>query len=588
MTPDPTTLAVVRGYLEEIADEMCVVQVTSSFSPVISEMADMANGIYSYDNGETVMQGRTGQPIFVAAMQASTQSLLAHVRERGDEIAAGDVFIFNDPYLGGTHLPDVKLVAPFFHEGQPLFLLGTAGHWADIGGASPGSFSPRATDILQEGMRIPPIRIARRGEPVTDVRDLLLGNTRLPLFQSGDIEAQLNVLRVADERLRQLLGRYGADTIRLCVAELRRRSEAEVRSHLSALPDGTYEFVDHLDNDGINDRPLELVLVLTIRGTDVHLDFSRSSGPSRGPFNSAAHTTISACQVAVKHLFPEVPINAGCFVPFTYDIPDTTFLGAVPPRAVGAYVEVANRVIDAIFGALAQADPELPHAASFGTGGVTIVSGEDPRHGYYVAVLPYGGGHGASARGDGLIFGTSIIGSANFPSIEALERDFPLLWRRFAIRDGSGGPGRFDGGCGTDFEFEITSPANMTVLGDRGRFPPFGIAGGGAAAGNQVSVVSDGAEIEFPLTSKGGPVDLGTGSRVALSSPGGGGYGDPLDRAPDLVARGVVRGYISVQTAREVHGVVLTDTGAVAEADTERLRRTRKAKVGGAAKGRSR
>jgi N-methylhydantoinase B len=258
--------------------------------------------------------------------------------------------------------------------------------------------------------------------------------------------------------------------------------------------------------------------------------------------------------VAIKHLFPDIPINAGCFVPFTYNIPASTFLGAVPPRPVGGYVDVANRVIDAVWGALAQADPELPYAASFGTGGTTVVSGDDPKRGFYVAVLPYGGGYGASSRGDGLIFGTSVFGSANFPSIEASEHDFPILWRKFGIREESAGAGRHTGGYGTDFEFEVTSDATMTVLGDRGRFPPFGIAGGREAAGNHVSARVAGVEVDFPMISKGGPMELPSGSRVALGSPGGGGYGDPADRPAGLVARDVARGYISERTAKDLYG----------------------------------
>jgi N-methylhydantoinase B len=559
MTVDPTTLAVVRGHLEQITDEMCVVQVSSAFSPVVSEMADMANGIYSYETGETVIQGKSGQPIFVASMQAAMQSIIAHVRRRGDRIAEGDVFVFNDPYLGGTHLPDVKMAAPYFHKGDPLFLLGSTGHWADIAGASPGSFGPRASDIFQEGLRIPPVRIVRGGELVSDVEDILLTNTRLPGHQAGDIQAQLNVLRVGHERLAKLFERYGAATIRECVAELSRRSEEQIRSYLAELPDGTYTFADRLDNDGLDDRPLEVVLDLTLRGSDVRLDFSRSSPPSRGPLNAAVHTTVSAVQVAIKHLFPDVPINAGCFVPFAYTIPETTFLNATPPRPVGGYVEIVNRVIDVVFAALAQANPLIPYAASFGTGGTAVVSGTDPERGYYVAVLPYGGGHGASSRGDGLIFGTSVIGSANFPSIEASEHDFPLLWKGFSIRDGSGGAGEHVGGCGTVYDLTVTSAATVTVLGDRARFPPFGIAGGGPGAPNHVRIIAGDEEVDLPMSSKGGPIDLPPGSRLTLASPGAGGYGDPKRRSPELVERDVRREYITRETARDTYGVVVGD-----------------------------
>jgi N-methylhydantoinase B len=564
VTLDPTTLAVVRGQLEHIADEMCVVQVSSAFSPVVAEMGDMANGIYSYANGDTVIQGRSGQPIFVASMQAAMQSVIEHVNKRGDRIDEGDVFIVNDPYLGGTHLPDVKMASPFFFKGEPIFLLGSTGHWADIAGASPGSFGPRATDIFQEGLRIPVMRLARQGKILEDVRSLLLHNTRLAALQAGDIEAQLNVLRVGQERLTKLFERYGAATIRECSAELRRRSEAEVRSYLADLPDATYTFTDHMDNGGLDATPMEIVLDLTIRGSDVHLDFSRSSPPSRGPVNCAPHTTISACQVAIKHLFPSIPINAGCFAPFTYDIPSTTFLGVQAPSPVGAYFDCAARTIDVVFGALSQADPKRAYAASFGTGGTCVLAGTDKRtSGYYVAVFPYGGGHGASSRGDGLIYGTHVIGSANFPSLEASEHDFPILWRRFELREDSGGAGRFAGGYGIVMEVEALGPTTATFLGDRADFPPFGIAGGKAAALNKVEVRGGSEVIELPFHSKGGPFELPAGSRIRMQTPGGGGYGNPLERPAELVARDVRRGYISRQKAEDEYGAVFDASGGL-------------------------
>ncbi|HCG02730.1 MAG TPA: hydantoin utilization protein B [Chloroflexi bacterium] len=574
MTVDPTTLAVVRGQLEHIADEMCVVQVSSAFSPLVAEMGDMANGIYYYANGDTVIQGRSGQPIFVASMQAAMQSVIQHVSQRGDRIDEGDVFILNDPYLGGTHLPDVKMAAPFFFKGEPIFLLGSTGHWTDIAGASPGSFGPRATDIFQEGLRIPVMRLARRGEIVEDVRNLLLHNTRLAPLQAGDIEAQLNVLRVGHERLTKLFERYGTATIRECAAELRRRSETEVRSYLADLPDATYTFIDHLDNGGLDPKPLEIVLDLTIRGSDVHLDFSRSSPPSRGPVNCAAQTTISACQVAIKHLFPSIPINAGCFAPFTYNIPPDTFLGVQAPSPVGGYPDCAMRTIDVVFGALSQADPERAYAAAFGTSGVCVLAGTDERTlGYYVAVFPYGGGYGASSRGDGLIYGTTTIGSANFPSLEASEHDFPVFWRQFALREDSGGAGRSAGGYGIVMEVEALGPTTATFLGDRADFSPFGIFGGKPGAPNVVKVHAGEELLELPFHSKGGPFDLPAGSRIEMRSPGGGGYGDPLERPLDLLARDLRRGYISREKAEADYGAVFDGSGVLDEKGTIERRR---------------
>ncbi len=573
MAIDATTIAVIRGYLEQIADEMCVVQVASAFSPIVSEMGDMANGIYSFETGETVVQGRTGQPIFIAAMQAAVQSLLAHVRAREDTIQPDDIFIFNEPYLGGTHLPDTKLAKPFSYRGRPYFLLASTGHWADIGGATPGSFGPKATEIFQEGIRIPPVRLYAGGRFNEDLHDLLLHNVRLPGPQAGDIQAQLNVLRIAEERLTALFDRYGPDTIAECVVELRRRSEAQMRSYVDELPDGTYTFEDYLDNDGVEDRQMQVALDLTVHGSDVHLDFSRSGPPSKGPVNAARHTTISACQVAMKHLFPDVPINGGCWVPFHYSIPESTFLGAIPPRPVGGYVEVASRVIDTVFGAIAQASPERAQGAAFSTGGTMVLAGTEARRGYFVATLPYGGGYGASRHGDGLIFGTTTIGTANFPSLEASEHNFPIRWRQFAIREGSGGAGAQVGGYGTTYELELLAPATATILGDRARTAPFGVLGGGPGAPNHVEIRVDQQPVEVPLDSKFGPRDLPVGATFQLRSPGGGGYADPHARAPELVARDVRRGYITRDQARTVYGIALREgTVEVDEAETARLR----------------
>jgi N-methylhydantoinase B len=260
----------------------------------------------------------------------------------------------------------------------------------------------------------------------------------------------------------------------------------------------------------------------------------------------------------MMHTFPDIPINGGCFRPFTHNIPDATFLAAQWPMPIGGYVDCANRVIDCVFGAIAKADATKVRGACFGTGGVVVVAGNDPLRGYYVAVLPYGGGYGASDAGDGLIFGTSIIGNANFPSIEASEHDFALIWHRFGIRDSSGGAGRNIGGCGAIYDFEILSDATCSVLGDRVLFQPFGIAGGLPGAGNSVEIIANGKPFPLPFRSKGGPFELPKGSRVVVKSPGGGGYGPPGDRRPDLVERDVRVGYFSAKEAIDTFGVNIT------------------------------
>ena len=552
---DPGTLAVLRGRLDHVADEMCVLQVRSSFSPVISEMRDMANGIYEYASGDTIVQGHTGQPIFVTTVQAGLASLRRQFIALRDRPEPGDVFVFNDPFEGGTHLPDVTLASPVYWSTRPLGWLASTGHWADVGAATAGSFAPNVTEIFEEGLRLPPLRLMRRGRKEQGILNMLLANTRLPDSQAGDIEAQLNALAVGADRLREVVETYGESRFRRYIVEMRRRAEDQMRSHIAELPDGVYEALDYLDNDGITDVSLPISLKLTVAGDAAHLDFRGSAAQTDGPVNASQATTIAACQVAFKHLFPDVPINAGCFVPFTYMIPQRSIVGALPPHAVGGYSDVAHRVVDVIMQAVAHAKREIAFAGSFGTPGVTAISGRDNQDRYFVATLPYAGGYGGCADRDGLVHGTSLIGSANFPSLEATEREWPISWLQFAIREDSAGPGEFRGGCGTHMELELRRPTIVTILGDRGKFPPRGILGGGPGALNRVELDVGGTVTTPPLRTRGGPWHLPSGARIRLFSPGGGGYGPATSRPLAAIALDVRAGVVSVAAARKDYGV---------------------------------
>ena len=371
---DPVTLAVVRGALEQIADEMDLHLIHAAISPIISETNDCAHGIFHPENGETVAQGRYGLPVFLANMQFTVQKVVALAAEDGG-FKSGDIWILNDPYISGTHLQDVVLVAPHFVDGKLFALLASTGHWMDIGGSVPGGWAPKAQEIHQEGLIIPPVRLYEEGRLNKALVKMFTSNVRLPDQIAGDLSAMSNVFTVGRRGLDGLVARYGALTLRGCIDEMIQRSEQQMRSYIAEIPDGVYRMEDFFDNDGIDDEPIKLVLTLTVEGSSLHFDFAGTDPVSKGPINLARTTTLSSCYVALKHIFPEVPVNGGAFRPTRFTIPERCILAAEYPTPVGGYLEVVGRVIDVVFGALAQAIPDRTPAASFGTTGVATVGG---------------------------------------------------------------------------------------------------------------------------------------------------------------------------------------------------------------------
>ncbi len=552
-TVEPTTLAVVQGWLGQIADEMDVTLVRSAFSTVISEQCDRACGLYSADDGGTIVQGTTGLPMFVGSMQFAVRAVRDKVLAEGDA-APGDVYCLNDPYLAGTHLHDVKLVQPFFYDGRLRAYLAATGHWMDVGSSAPGGWNPFATDVLQEGLRIPPVKVVHAGTLDQDLLALILANLRLPRDARGDFQAKWNALRVGEQRLAALFAKYGAATVEAVIAEARARAERHMRSYLAELPDGTYEFEDYLDDDGVTDVPLRVHVRASVAGSDLALDFSGSSPPCKGPYNSSLANTIAASYIAVKHLFPDVPLNAGSLAPLRFVVPPTTFLAASFPKAHEGYLDVGERVKDVVLGALAQACPERAVAAPFGTLPIVSLSGVDPRSGrYYVTILIAGGGYGGSRATDGLMNGALPIGIARAASVEVSEQRFPLRVHRYALRPDSGGAGWRMGGCGAECEAEVLGDETLlSNLADRIRHAPFGVLGGQPGATTELYLVRDGER--RPLTKEVG-VELRRGDRVVLRYPGGGGYGDPAERERELVLRDVRRGYLSAARAQAVFGL---------------------------------
>ena len=545
--PDPVTLAILKGRLEQIADEMDATLYRSAFNPIIAEARDACHGIYHPSNGDTLVQGTQGLPIFVGAMSFAVRAVIAKVASE-DGLDPGDTFLFNDPYAGGTHLNDFRLVRPVFREGRLFCWLASVGHWLDIGGNVPGNFNARATESHQEGVRIPPVKLIRAGRMDQDILDILAANSRVPQSNWGDLNGQLNALDLGQRRLDALLDEYGAATLEGAWSALLDRAEALMRAEIAALPDGTYAFEDFLDNDGITDTPLRIALDMTVEDDVLHLDFSRSAAACAGPLNIARATAIACCYVALKHAFPEVPANAGVLRGVRFTIPETSLLNAEAPRPVGGYTETILRVIGVVFGALAKADPSRATAAPFGTINALSMAGARADGSRFVMFSFFGGGLGGNPEGDGLTHANNPISTATMPPAEILEAAHPVMFTQWALRPDSAGPGRHRGGLGAIYEIEALAPGTTEVflLGERGRFPPFGVQGGGPAALNRFSWTTDGARWQTPpLASKIVGVELPTGGRLRLETPGGGGWGNPAERDAGAQADDLRHGYVT-------------------------------------------
>ncbi|WP_238368982.1 hydantoinase B/oxoprolinase family protein [Heliomarina baculiformis] len=561
---DPITLSVIQAGLQQVCDEMDLSFSRAAFSPVIAEANDRSDGIYAAEDGALIAQGAGGLPVFVGTMQYSTATLIRMIAEgRAAEPQPDDIYIVNDPYLGGTHLMDVRFAKPFYRNGKIWCWLSNTGHWPDTGGAVPGGFSASATSVEQEGLRLPPVRLFKQGKLDPEIYAIITSNIRVADQRIGDVQAQAAALLVGEERLGELLERYGDDTVAGAISELRDRARVQMGAFIDAIEPGRYDSVAYVDSDGVVDEPLAIKLSVTRQGDELVFDFSGSSAPCAGPMNSVRATTLSSVYLAMRHIFPEVPMNAGAFAPLKVTGIEGTFLDAQYPRPVsGCAAEVSQRIAEAVFAALVPALPERVTAAPAGTSGNFALGGHDPARGRdFVMYQLSGGGYGGNADHDGLANGCSTIGISKAPPVEIMEQAFPVLYRHYALHEGSGGAGKHRGGFGLDYELELRrGSARASFVMDHGRFGPQGVMGGRDGAPNKVTVWQSGKPHVPPHLSKEQDIPLGPGDRVHVRTPGGGGYGDPFKRDPKLVAEDVRLGRYSIDQAKELFGVAVTAT----------------------------
>lgn len=578
---DPITLSVIQAGLQQVCDEMDLSFSRAAFSPVIAEANDRSDGIYSATDGSLIAQGAGGLPVFVGTMQYSTRTLIEMIAS-GKVLAPepDDIYIVNDPYLGGTHLMDVRFARPFYRNGEIYCWLSNTGHWPDTGGSVPGGFSASATAVEQEGLRLPPVKLFKKGKLDPEIYSIICSNIRVADQRIGDVKAQAAALLVGEDRLNELLDRYGDEVVREAIAELRVRAAKQMRACISAIPDGQYNSVAWVDSDGVVNEPLAIKLTIEKSGDELNFDFSASSPPCLGPMNSVLATTLSSVYLAMRHIFPEVPISAGAFEPLKVLRPQGTFLDAQYPRPVsGCAAEVSQRIAEAVFAALVEVLPDRVTAAPAGTSGNFALGGHDPgRNRDFVMYQLSGGGYGGNADHDGLSNGCSTIGISKAPPVEIMEQAFPVLYHRYALREGSGGAGEHRGGFGLDYELELRrGAARASFVMDHGRTGPQGALGGADGAVNDVTVFQSGKAYKPLHLSKEQDIPLAAGDRVRVKTPGGGGYGNPLDRNPKAVLRDVLLERYTAAQAAELFGVVLS--GAPLRIGIDETRKLRAGRV---------
>jgi N-methylhydantoinase B len=531
MRADPIELEVFKHLFHSIAEEMGAALRRTAFSPNIKERRDYSCAVF--DGAGQVLAMGDHMPVHLGSMPMSVAAAIQELT-----LAAGDVVMLNDPFRGGTHLPDITVIAPVFisqrrrHAGPDYYVAARA-HHADVGGTYAGSMGP-CREIYQEGFRIPPVKVVRNGQVDRDVLALLLNNVRTPAEREGDLRAQLAACHTGTTRLHELCRRYGLARVHRAGQALLQYSERIMRAFLASVPAGTYSAEDFLDDDGVTDRPLRIAVRVTFpreRSRPVVIDFTGTSPQAEGSVNAVEAITFSACFYVFRCLLREdVPATAGLMRPLRLIAPQGTLVNARPPAAVaGGNVETSQRIVDVLLRALAQALPEYIPAASSGTMNNLTLGGMDARHrmpapfAYYETIA---GGSGAGAARDGVsAVHTHMTNSLNTPA-EALEYSYPLRVTKYALRQGSGGEGKHRGGDGIVRELEVLTDATVTLLADRRKTKPYGLAGGQDGSPGRTEILrADGSVEVLPgKTSR----QLRRGDRIRVQTPGGGGWGAPI------------------------------------------------------------
>lgn len=567
---DPFTLEIVKAKLLAIAEEMSVVLARTSMSPIVYEVLDFACGLTDPD-GQVIAQAN-GLTLFTGTFATQVQSVTKKFSLAG--IRPGDIFMTNGPYDGGTHTCDIALIMPVFTESAIVAFAVSITHWTEVGGKTPGSVSPDATEIYQEGLQFPIIHIVRQGQIVEEVVEIIRANVRLPLMSLGDLNAGIAACRIAERRLGETCERYGVETVCRAFAAILEHGERMARQAIRRIANGVYEAEDFIDGDGITDEQIPIRVRITIEDETMTADFTGCAPQRPGPINCAYGALLSACKTVFKAITdPQAPSNEGWFRPYQIVIPDGTVFSATRPAPTGWYYEASAHATELVWKALAPLLPDRLTAGSYLSLCATYIGGlHDETGEVWVHPEPHNGGWGAGRGLDGQngLIATTDGDTYNYP-VELLEEKFPLLVERYELnrRDG-GGAGEWRGGLGLIREYRLlNSKAFLHASLGRNVVRPWGLAGGSPGSNNYVEVVRNGQLMTCARISY---YPLQQGDLVRILTGNGGGYGHPNQRPSGRVAEDARNDYISRDEARRDYGVVLRDDFSVDETGTRELR----------------
>lgn len=572
-------LELLRESLVAVVSEMRANLIHASFSSVIYEGRDFSCGLLAHD-GRLLAQSLDDNPIHIFAVPYSAGEI---IRRYGGDIHAGDIFLHNDPYTGGTHLNDILALEPIVADDQIVAFAATRCHWGDVGGMTPGSISGRATDIFQEGVRIPPIRVTERGIVRKEMTDLLFANMRIPAERAGDFNTMIGATHKASDHVKRLLRRFGKPQMLDGIETLIRNADTLMRQRIRLCKNGIYCTEGYVESNGHTSEPLVARLRLTVRDETVDVDFFEASAQTNGPTNVGPAMAMNSAGTILKaFLDPQSAMNHGSFQPITVRTPERSFINARPPVPCGGSVEVKALLDSLIAGAMSQAVPDRMVGDLKGGGNHIILAGNSECAGSRKFHLFYeypAAGTGATVKGDGGdVTRTYAEGDFNtFGSAEVIEAEMPLIVECVGVRCDSNGHGMHRGGCGVLREIRVVEDGwTLSVLTDRSIIPPYGVAGAFAGQGNSFRVFRESREMQTsPISAKIAGFKLQAGDVVRMETAGGGGYGNPLLRDPDAVAKDVIRGYVERATATQFYGVVLDQRGGVDQSATDTQRRRR-------------
>lgn len=568
---DPITVEVLSNAFMSIAEEMGGILVRTAYSTNIKERKDCSCAIFNA-KGETIAQAEH-IPVHLGSMLGIVQEITKKYPVK--DILPGDMFVANDPYSGGgTHLPDITIAAPIFHNGEIVAYVANIAHHSDVGGRVPGSMSGDSTSIFQEGLRIPPIRIMRGGKLLQDIMDVILLNCRTSFERTGDIMAQVAANTIGAERTVDIINKYGRDVVLSGMEELLNYGERKMRAGIRAIQNGEYSFCDYLDDDGINiGKPVPIQLKLTIRDDCIGLDFTGTAPQVSGAVNVVQNALKATVYYSLKTIVdPTLPPNGGFYRAIEVYAPEGTLVNPKVPGACGARTDSCQRVADVVFGAMAQVVPKQVMAGCNSAVTTVVFSGNDTKNDrFFVYPESLGGGFGARYNKDGLDgVHVHITNSSNLP-IECMEAEYPIMVDRYELRNDSGGAGEYRGGLGYRRDYRILQNTVFGSHGDRQKIAPWGLNGGLPGATGQFVINPDTDSERVLPSAKSSEIQLKKGDILSAQTPGSGGFGNPLKRLTESVLEDVLNDKVSVENAKALYGVVIAKC-KVDEAATAALR----------------